>query len=189
MDAILLCMKKRGIRFFGRIKFPNTDIVRYYTKGEFLSHVRSRKFEYDNVLFMAHGAEDSIIIPVFRLQKYIRYITEEEADAFKNDFVFAVSCSTAKQFGRKCVEKGSIAYLGYEVQLGSLFSCTNENNRTFPKHVRKSIDLIVKHIFINALSSAYEEFLRNPISVKVLRERYAFLLEQSIAELSDMTVD
>lgn len=189
VDAILLCMKKRGIRFFGRIKFPNTDVIRYHTRTEFLAHVRSRENEYDNVLFMAHGAEDSIITPVFRTQKYVRYITEAEADAFKNDFVFAVSCSTAKQFGRKCVEEGAIAYLGYEVQFGNLFSCTNDNNRVFPKHVRKSIDLIVKHIFINALSSAYEEFLRNPISVKVLRERYAFLLEQSIAELSDMTVD
>lgn len=188
MDAILLCMKKRGIRFFGKIKFLNTDVVRYYTRTGFLAHVRSRECEYDNILFMAHGAEDSIITPVFRAQKFIRYITEEEADAFKNDFVFAVSCSTAKQFGPKCVEEGAIAYLGFEVQFSSLLACTNENNRSFPKHVRKGMDLIVKRIFIHALSSAYEDFLRNPISVKVLRERFAFLLEQSIAELSDMTV-
>lgn len=189
MDAILLCMKKRGIRFFAKIKFPNTEVIKYHTKSLFLAHVSSRECEYDNILFMAHGTEDSIITPIFRTQKYIRYITEAEANVFKNDFIFAVSCSTAKQFGRKCVQEGAIAYLGYEVQFGGLFSCTNQDNRTFPKHVRKSVDVIVKHIFISALSSAYEEFLRNPISVKVLRERFAFLLEQSIAELSDMTAD
>ena len=189
MDAILLCMKKRGIRFFHKIKFPHTDVVRYHIKAPFLALVRSRELEYDNILFMAHGAEDSIITPVFRTQKFVKYITEADADAFKNNFVFAVSCSTAKQFGKKCVEEGAIAYLGYEIQFGNLFTCTNADNRTFPKHVRKSIDVIVKHIFIDSLSCAYEEFLTNPISVKVLRERFAFLLEQRIADLSDMTVD
>lgn len=189
MDAILLCMKKRGIRFFAKVKFHNTKVVKYHTNTSFLAHVRSRETEYDNILFMAHGAEDSIITPVFRTQKFIRYISEDEADAFKNDFVFAVSCSTAVKFGKKCVESGAIAYLGYEVQFSDLFSCTNDLNRTFPRRVRKSLDVVIKHIFINALTTAYEEFLRNPISVNVLRERFSFLLEQNIAELSDLSAD
>lgn len=61
MDAILLCMKKRGILFFRKIKFPTTNVVRFHAKNNFLGLLRSRCNEYDNVLIMAHGANHAIL--------------------------------------------------------------------------------------------------------------------------------
>jgi len=51
------------------------------------------------------------------------------------------------------------------------------------------INTLVKHIFIEELSVAYEEFLKTPISVKVLKERFAFGFEKRLSELIDMSVE
>lgn len=188
MDAILLCMKKQGIRFFSRIKFTNTNIIRFHTKNNFLGLLRSRIDKYDNVLIMAHGSNDSIITPTHDLnRKWEKYITESDADAFSNNFVFAISCLTANKFGGKCVEAGALCYLGYQVEISSLFSVKKLEKSYIPKRVVLHFDTIIKHIFIEELSKAYEEFLTSPISVEVLKERFAFLLEQRIAELPNLS--
>lgn len=190
MDAILLCMKKRGIRFFRKIKFPTTDIIRFHAKDNFLGLLRRRHNEYDNVLIMAHGAKHAILTTTTDLHRpYTTYIDEKDIDAFKNDFVFAVSCLTANVFGRSCVEKGSIAYLGYQIEFGYLFSYDQGPQSHIPGSVIIAVNTLIKHIFIEELSKAYEEFLKSPINVCALRERFAFAFEKRLVELSDMTAD
>lgn len=190
MDAILLCMKKKGILFFRKIKFPTTDVVRFHAKDNFLGLLRTRYNDYDNVLIMAHGANHAILTTTTDLcRPYTTYINEKDADAFKNDFVFAVSCLTANEFGRCCVERGSIAYLGYQVELGCLFSCNPGPKSNVPGSVITAVNTLIKHIFVKELSNAYEEFLKSPISVRVLKERFAFALEKRLAELSDMSAE
>lgn len=190
MDAILLCMKKRGIHFFRKIRFPTTNVVRFNAKENFLGLLRSRSNEYDNVLIMAHGANHAILTTSTDLRMpYVAYIGKEDADALKNDFVFAVSCLTANEFGKFCVEKGSIAYLGYQVEIGCLFASDPGPQSKVPGSVTTAVNTLVKHIFIQELSKAYEEFLRTPISVCVLREQFAFAFEKKLAELSDMSAE
>lgn len=188
MDAILLCMKKKGIYFFRKIQFPNTDVIRFHTKENFLGLLRSRYDNYDNVLIMAHGGNHAILTTTTELcNPYITYIKEEDTDVMKNDFVFAVSCLTANGFGKRCVENGCIAYLGYQVEISRLFSSAPSPKNSTPDTVITAVNTLVKHIFVKELSVAYEEFLRTPISVQVLRERFAFALEKKLAELSNMT--
>lgn len=190
MDAILLCMKKKGIRFFRKIRFPTTNVVRFNAKENFLGLLRSRSNEYDNVLIMAHGANHAILTTSTDLHMpYVAYIGKQDADALKNNFVFAVSCLTANQFGKSCVEKGSIAYLGYQVEIGCLFASDPGPQSKVPGSVTTAVNTLVKHIFIQELSKAYEEFLKTPISVCVLKERFAFAFEKELAELSDMSAE
>lgn len=186
MDAILLCMKRSGIRFFNRIKFHYTDIVKFNKKDGFLGLLKSRKECYDNVLIMAHGSKNAIIVPMQGLT-WEKYITESDVDVFINDFVFAVSCYTASEFGQKCIDAGAISYLGYQVELGSLFSAKRLETAYIPGRVVLAVDTIIKHIFVEELSRAYEEFLTTAISVQVLKERFAFLLERRISELSELS--
>ena len=188
MDAILLCMKKRGIRFFRRIRFPNTEVVRFHGKENFMGLLRSRHFEYDNVLIMAHGGNSSILTPTRDPHEpYVRYIECDEVDAFENDFVFAVSCLTANVFGEKCVEHGSIAYLGYQVLISKLFSTNLGPESHVPGSVIISINTLIKRAFIESLSKAYEDFLQNPISVKLLRIRFAFEFEKRLSMLLELS--
>lgn len=188
MDAILLCMKKRGIRFFGNIKFPTVDVLRFHEKNNFLRQLRSRYNEYDNILVMAHGANHAILTTTTDLHKhYAVYIGKEDTVAFKNDFVFAVSCLTANEFGQSCINNGSIAYLGYQCEIGCLFSCKPHAKANVPGAVITAIDTLIKHIFVEELSKAYEDFLMSPISVQVLKERFAFGYERRLAELLDMS--
>jgi len=152
-----------------------------------LLHTRTKKF--DNVLLMAHGSSNAILTTTHNpSHQYTTYITADEADAFINDFVFAISCSTANEFGQTCVNKGAIAYLGYQVNLGPLFYSFPDDKYGIPKSVSTAVDTIIKHIFIEELSCAYEEFLTTPINVNVLREQFSFLLERKFAELSNMNV-
>lgn len=190
MDAILLCMKKSGILFFRRIKFPTTDVIRFHTKNNFLGLLRARHDRFDNVLIMAHGGKRGIITPSNdRDERYTIYIDENDADVFQNDFVFAVSCLTANQFGGRCVEKGTIAYLGYQVLIDCLFTAHPDSNSRIPASLVTDINTLVKHAFIEELSTAYEEFLKSPISVKILRERFAFGFEKRLSELVDMSAE
>ena len=190
MDAILLCMKKSGILFFRRIKFPTTDVVRFHTKYNFLGLLRARYNQFDNVLIMAHGGNRGILTPSNnRDERYAIYIDANDADAFKNDFVFAVSCLTANKFGVQCVEEGCIAYLGYQVLIGCLFTAQSGPNSKIPGSLVTDVNTLVKHIFVKELSSAYEEFLKTPISVKVLRQRFAFGFEKRLSELVDMSTE
>lgn len=191
MDAIVLYTRKRGIRFFRKLQFPNTCINWTSRRESFLGQLKARKNEYDNVLIIAHGSEKAILTTT-RLssrKNYREYIREEEVGAFVNDFVFAVSCLTANEFGKKCVEAGCISYLGYLDQIEWLFSSFPGPSSGVPKTVSNALDTIIKHIFVEVLAVAYEEFLREPISVKVLRQRFSFMLEKRIAMLVDMTDD
>lgn len=188
MDAILLCMKKRGIRFFSSIKFPNTIVVKFHKKDNFLGLLHRRKEEFDNILLMAHGSSKGILTTTHDLnQQYTIYISIEESYVFKNNFVFAVSCSTANEFGQSCVDKGAIAYLGYQVEIGGLFSTYSEQNFNIPKRVSTAIDTIIKSIFIEELSYSYEKFLREPISVQLLKEIFSFSIEKRISHLLNMS--
>lgn len=188
VDAILLCMKKRGIRFFSSIKFPNTIVMRFHKKDNFLGLLRRRMEEFDNVLLMAHGSSKGILITTNNPNhQYTVYISIEESCVFKNDFVFAVSCSTVNEFGQSCVDKGAIAYLGYQVEIGGLFSSYSEQNFNIPKRINTAIDTIIKRIFIEELSYSYERFLREPISVQLLKEIFSFSIEKRISHLLNMS--
>ena len=84
MDAILLCMKKRGILFFRKIKFPTTHVVRFHSKDNFLGLLRSRCNEYDNVLIMANGAKHAILNTTTDLHRtYVAYIDKKETDELR----------------------------------------------------------------------------------------------------------
>lgn len=188
MDAILLCMKKKGIRFFGSVRFPNTNVSRFYEKTAFLAKLRSRRSNYDNVLIMAHGWHDSILTTTRNPDHpYRKYIDCNDVGAFENNFIFAVSCLTANTFGRKCVERGSIAYLGYQVEIGYLFSADPSPESCVPGSVITSINTLIKHVFVESLSKSYEDFLQNPVSVKLLRMRFAFEVEKRLSMILEMT--
>lgn len=187
MDAILLCMKKRGIRFFSKLRFQNSEVVKFYERKSFLKALCSRYRKFDNVLLIAHGSDSAILTTTNDLNKpYTVYITSNEAHAFKNDFVFAVSCLTANEFGKCCVERGAIAYLGYQAEIGCLFYSYSVENRNFPKRITYYVDIMIKRIFVEELSRVYEEFLTSPISVRVLKERFSYQLEHRIAQLTDI---
>lgn len=186
----MLAMKKRGIRFFSKIRFDNVIVKRFHGKARFLPFVQSRKESNDNILLIAHGAEHSILTTTTDLNRPYRvYISLDEANAFQNDFVFAVSCLTALEFGGRCVEEGAISYLGYQVQIGQLFNCYTTSITNMPKRISNAVDLIMKRIFVQSLSKAFQEFLSNPIAVNTLRERFSYLLEREVVELSALTID
>ncbi len=188
MDAILLCMKKRGIRFFKNIKFPDSEVIIFHKKDNFLGLLFHRKKEYDNVMVMAHGSSRGILTTTHDpSHQYEIYISLEEACAFKNDFVFAVSCSTANEFGQRCVTEGAIAYLGYQVEIGGLFSSYEKENSNIPKRINTAVDTIIKRIFVEELSRSYEKFLKEPISVQLLKEFFSFSIERRISKLLSMS--
>lgn len=188
MDAILLCMKKKGIRFFGSIQFPNTNIARFYEKTGFLGMLCKRRPYYDNVLIMAHGNNDCILTTTSDMNHpFRRYIDCNDVGAFENNFVFAVSCLTANVFGEKCIECGSIAYLGYQIEIGYLFSAEPESESCVPGSVITKVNTLIKRVFIESLSKSFEDFLRNPISVKLLRMRFSFEVEKGLSMLLDMS--
>ena len=184
MDAVLLHTNKRGLRFFRKIHFQNVTVNKCRTKRDLVEKLRRNKECFANVLLVAHGCNNAILLPTPDLNRpFTVYISPNEANLFKNDFVFAISCSTANEFGLRCIEEGAIAYLGYKMNFGHLFCSYSTDCPVIPKRITTYVDIIIKKLFVKGLSQAYEEFLVNPHNVSVLRERFSYLLEKRMAEL------
>ena len=204
MELVQLCMKKRGIRFFAKIPkaFRSTSVSSSYksynSKEGFLLELAKRENEYDVVLITAHGAESQIIIPITQYDsyrqehperrdaKYRTYISLDDTRFFKNDFVFAVSCLTAQEFGPVAVENGVIAYLGYDVIIENLF---NVNGVGMSSRVRDLYEKVVKQIFVEELVRAVIRFLNDMQSVLTLKQMFAFRLEKRLIEFFSMSAD
>lgn len=204
MELIQLCMKKRGIRFFAKIpkEFEDTEVSSNYksytTKERFLAELARREKEYDMVLITAHGAENKIIVPITQFDTYRQehpersnnnyrtYISLEDARFFKNNFVFAVSCLTAQEFGPAVVENGVIAYLGYDVIIENLF---NVSDVCMSSRVRELYETVVKRIFVKELVQAVTRFLNDMQNVLMLKQWFAFQLEKRLIEFFSMTAE
>lgn len=198
MEIIHLYTPKRGVRFFAPIQGLmksqlNTDKYFMFLKKEtFLRKLLINQSEYDVVLVTAHGAEDSIIIPrklsdcINHSTQYQRYIRIEDTDKFYNDFVFAVACSTAMEFGPKAVENGALSYLGYEVIIEQLFKVTDLK---ISKKVRNAYETIAKHIFVSELTKSFSRFINEFQTVSMLKQSFALNLEKQLINLFKMDND
>lgn len=204
MELIQLCMIKRGIRFFAKIpkEFENTSLIsnykNYTTKERFLSELARRENEYDMILITAHGAEDKIIVPITQFDpyrqehpersndNYKKYISLKDTRFFKNNFVFAVSCLTAQEFGPAVVKNGVITYLGYDVSIENLF---NVSGICMSSRVRELYEAVVKKIFVKELVQSITKFLNDMQNVLMLKQWFAFRLEKRLIEFFSMSAE
>ena len=187
MDLLHLCMKKPGIRFLNKLEFKAPiNYIKVHIKTPFFNILNSRSSNYDVVLITAHGSKDSILTVNSRdlNNQFKRYILLEDTRYFVNDFVFAVSCDTALEFGAKSIENGAIAYLGYSMKIEKLFSC---NPKNVPKRIVYGYNLMFKKIFREVLQDNLNVFLQYPTSVTMFKERLSFSLEQRLTQL--LTLD
>lgn len=204
MELIQLCMKKRGIRFFSKIpkefegKICSNKYKCYGKKERFLAELAKRENEYDIILIAAHGAEDKIIVPITELDswrlenpeksndRYRPYIGIEDTFFFKNDFVFAVSCLTAQEFGPAIVKNGVIAYLGYDIMISHLFDVSNIQ---ISSRIRELYEIVIKKIFVKELVLCITRFLNDMQSVLLLKQLFALRLEKSLVNFFSMNAD
>lgn len=183
MDLLHLSMNKPGIRFLNKLEFQDPiNYIKVHVKTPFFNILNSRSSNYDVVLITAHGSKDSILTVNSRdlNNQFRRYILLEDTRYFVNDFVFAVSCDTALEFGAKSVENGAIAYLGYSMKIEKLFSC---NPKNVPKRIVRGYNIMFKKIFREVLQDNLNIFLRYPTSVTMFKERLSFNLEQKLTQL------
>ncbi len=186
MDLLHLCMKKSGIRFLNKLKLQDSiEYKKVHMKNHFFNILNSRRSKYDIVLITAHGSKDSILTVDLRNlnHPYSRYILLDDTRSFVNDFVFAVSCDTALEFGGKSIENGAITYLGYSMKIEKLFSCKYENA---PKRIIDGYNIIFKKIFREALQENLNLFIQQPTSVAMFKERLTFDIEQNLNQLSSL---
>ena len=186
MDLLHLCMKKSGIRFLNKLEFQDyIEYMKVHTKKPFFDILNSRSSKYDIVLITAHGSKDSILTADLRNlnHPYNKYILLDDTRYFVNDFVFAVSCDTALEFGKKSIENGAITYLGYSMKIEKMFSCKYKNA---PKRIIDGYNIIFKKIFRETLQENLAIFIQQPTSVAMFKERLTFNIEQNLTQLSSL---
>ena len=183
MDLLHLSMKKPGIRFLNKLEFQAPiNYVKVHVKTPFFNILDRRSSNYDVVLITAHGSKDSILTVNSRdlNNQFKRYIFLEDTRYFVNDFIFAVSCDTALEFGEKSIENGALTYLGYSMKIEKMFSC---NHKNIPKRIVHGYNIMFKKIFREALQDNLNIFLRYPTSVAMFKERLSFNIEQKLTQL------
>ncbi len=198
MKIIHLYMSKLGIRFFKNIKYfmkQKFDDKIYYNcfrEKEFINKLSITKDDYDMVLITTHGSEDAIVIPhkakdrINFNSNFKRYIKLDKTKHFKNNFVFAIACNTAVEFGPKSIDNGCLAYLGYETQIKNIFYI---NDLNMCKKVRKTYEEIIKKIFVEELVNSIYKFITDFQNVKMLKQWFSFHLEKRLINFFNMSVE
>lgn len=77
-------------------------------KKEVISHLEKQKYEF--VIFNGHGNSNQIA----GYNNEILIESEKNHQLLKDKIIYAISCSAAKELGKKCCEAGSKAFIGYE---------------------------------------------------------------------------
>lgn len=196
MKVIHLYTPKRGVRFYSKVKgilkssLEKVEYTYFTDKKYFFEELSRELDEYDVVLILAHGAEDSIIVPrpywdaLNHDTQYKRYIFMEDTDKLKRDFVFSVACCTAMEFGPKAIENGALSYLGYDIGIERIFSV---QDLKIAKKVRKFYELQIKKIFVEELADAINRFIYEFHSVNMLKQNFLFRLEKRLICFFNMT--
>ncbi|WP_156061422.1 hypothetical protein [Bacillus altitudinis] len=187
MKIIHFCPKARGILFFKKIKSlldenfsDNPDvIINSWKASEFLKVLGERNSELDAVIISAHGWNDSILKPISggRFEKVIEL---KDAHLFRNKFVFANSCFTAKTFGPTLVEKGAYTFIGFNDSISNAFISDNK--------YKKSIMKIFKSIYSRSLAEAFTDFVKKCLTASEFCELIDFRFRKNLSEVSKMSL-
>lgn len=177
-------LRNPGIRFLSRTTkkmtglISDSEVIRLRNKNMLFKYLATNVSAYDVVLLTAHGSSDSILTNSRDLnKKFVRYIGEEETNGFSNKFIFAVSCQTANSFGKKCVENGANAYIGYNMMFGHLF---NYSDVGVPGRICKWYNTLFKRIYLEELRNSLEEMYTLPVTAQYTKEKFAFRLEKRL---------
>ena len=108
------------------------------------SYDRNNRIEF--MVLNGHGAADAVAghnnLPV---------ILEGKNDALlSSKITYAISCSSARSLGRKSVEHGAIAYVGYDEEFAFLFDNNNMTNPLEDKMAKAFLDHST--VFITSIS-------------------------------------
>lgn len=197
MELIHLYTPLEGVRFFGRAssvikkEMPEKYCLSTWKTSTFLYKLQKNIDEYNDVIIMMHGAEDSFLVPrkkkeqIIHSTKYKRAIDISNACYLKNDFVFAVSCCTAKKFGPKAIEEGALSYLGYDILIEPIFKINYESDqfKYINKRIRMFYQTEIKKIYTDIVSNTIIEFFNEFQTVKILKQTIALRFEKKVNEL------
>ena len=183
---------KAGVRFFKRIskslpsKLNATPYQGCKLKKDFM--LRQREMDKDFVLITTHGSPGYLLLPTPRGENaYKPYIAAEDLQGIQNDIVFAFSCETVLNFGKKLIDRGALAYIGYDIQLPQTFTITGEWN--IPRRLRKSVEMILKKILSENIAICVAKAINDSMTVQELASYFSFCLEKEIISFFDLLPD
>ena len=195
MAVLQFYKKSNGIRFYNselkRLK-KSVHADTYISCSDsrrFLDILNNRLDNYDVVIIVAHGSKNSILAvqPEFKRANglYIHDIGIESVSAFKNDFVLAVACYTAKQFGPRAIDEGALAYLGYDESIEPLYKINIKKNVSFK--VKELYETEIKKVFSEEICSAFVAFVGELQTAEELRANIQFRINKRIRAIFRLT--
>lgn len=117
------------------------------------------------VLLNGHGSEDSVTGHGDKL-----IITLKNASLLKEKIVYALSCSSAKELGKKSVEEGAEAYIGYDDDFVFVYAPNNlsrplsdETAKLFFEPSNELIVSLIKGNLVETSCKRSKDFFSNNI--------------------------
>ncbi|MGD6956500.1 hypothetical protein ACQCWA_00105 [Rossellomorea aquimaris] len=186
MNIINYSPKSKQIRFFRNIKrkllheFRDQPemLMNFWDPRDFMSELKKRQSKNDAVIISAHGWEDSILRP--NQGTFEKTITINESNLFKNKFVFANSCYTARKFGPNLVREGTFTYVGFDDSISDVF--LSENN------YKSTIELIIKKVYTLSIAEAITSFIKKCLTAKEFCEYIDFHFRKNINAVNKMSI-
>lgn len=128
--------------------------------NDFLGFLNSRLTYPDVVLITAHGTNNAIL----RLRKgtLVKAMRLHQTRLFKHNFVFAISCGTATEFGSKAIDEAAQVYIGFDDEIQSDFKFDNGSNNKF----NLILESVFKEIYQTSVNEAFEIFIKKCLTAK-----------------------
>lgn len=183
--------KERGIRFFrvarrylqelykdeNSISDSKNIYLNFHSSTDFLVELRNRLKYPDIILIMAHGWTDSILKT--KPMGYERDITIDKSRLFANDFVFALSCYTAEEFGNAAINNKAITYIGFNDSIESFF----EVNGSEYKKLSKKFEIVIKKIYMTCFLMEFKNFIMKCYTAKEFYDFLSIRIDTEITKL------
>ncbi|WP_139490247.1 hypothetical protein [Brevibacillus dissolubilis] len=150
--------------------------------NDFVGLLNSRISYPDVVLITAHGTDDAIL--GVRQGKLIKAMRLHQTRLFKNNFVLAVSCLTAKEFGKKAIEEAAQVYIGFDDYIQSDFKFGSSLNQKFNDILEK----IFKKIYQLSLNRAFSSFIKKSLTARELTMLIELNFKKLVRELQRMDI-
>lgn len=198
MKVLHYCPHEREIRFFSLIKknlreelgniksiSDNQDIyIPFYEHKQFISKLHLRRKLPDVAIITAHGGHNSIL-KATRYENYEKVIDLSQTTLFQNDFVFALSCSTAKNFGPSSIQNNAFTYIGFDDYIGQVFQIKSDKY----KRLYRNITLMIRNIYMNSFTLEFSKFLKECMTADEFIQSFSYRINFEILKLYKMPID
>jgi hypothetical protein len=122
--------------------------------NDFIQTLNSRLTSPDIVIITSHGSDDSLLS--LRRGRMIRVMRKSQTRFFKHNFIVAIACQTANEFGPEAIRESAQTYVGFN----DFIQCDFEFDSSKNGKLNSILEVIFKKVYQDSFNHSLEKFIK-----------------------------